>query len=91
MKANPEIVELLNLLIDSLKKKEYDTVDAILTNPPMRGQFNLNPNTPGTVYAVMLKVVDPRFGAMAADIQGYLEHIKEEIAKAEAEETATDE
>lgn len=87
MKANPEIVELITLMVESLKSKDYETVDAILTNPPLRGQFNLNPNTKGAVYAVMLKVVDPRFGAMAAEIQGYLDHVKEEIAKSEAEET----
>lgn len=86
MKANPEVMEIINLMIEALKNKDHETVDAILTNPPLRGQFNINPTTKGTVYAIMLKVVDPRFGAMAVEIQAYLDHIKEEIAKAEAEE-----
>lgn len=85
-KLDPVYVEVINILIDALRSKNWDAVDAAVMNPPLRGQIILNPNVSAKQYAVQLSVVDPRFRELEPEIGEYLKHMAEQIAAAEEDD-----
>lgn len=86
MPVNPAFAEVIELFIGALKEHDFETLDTLLTNPPLLGQVNINPKAKAKVYVVALSGVDPRFRSLESEIEAYLKHMRDEIAKAEAED-----
>jgi len=76
---NPAYVEVLTMLKDALRSKNWRVVDAVLMNPPLRGQINLDPEVPAKLYAAQLATVDPEFKALEPEIGEYLKHMAESM------------
>lgn len=86
MPVNPMFAEVIELLITALKEHDFDTLDTLLTNPPLLGQININPKAKAKVYIVAWSGIDPRFKTLESEIEAYLKHMRDEIAKQESEE-----
>lgn len=57
-----QIKELVDLLLDALASENWQTVEAIVENPPVNAMIRLNPHVSPRIYVVQLKMYDPRFG-----------------------------
>jgi len=73
---DPAFLEVLNLLIDALRSKNFVTIDAILENPPIAGRIVIRPDVTAATYATIFKSFDPRFGELQAEIAAYQQYIQ---------------